>query len=381
LYDDIRAYQSEDGKIFSEHFVHLPKKRANADYYSTIKNPIDFTQIQQKIHSEQYKSIDQLIEDIDLLLTNAKNYHRKNSSEWKDANELSKYLSSKSSPTESIDSYYFEEFFTAIYNAQIDDRPITDIFLFLPSRKIYPDYYLVVTKPIDLKMIAMKIHNHEYSTLDDMENDLLLMISNARKYNDPKSQIYKDACALKKIITNVRNELDSAQKTPNDRLRLRKKDALLSAEIANTDYPEEPDDEDVVQPTGDDADSETSSLGDEDDSYRVLYNASRYYKLGAQSLIDPFMKLPNKRFHQDYYEEIKRPIAMSVIKNHIKKGKYTHINDLVDDFKLMFDNAMQYNQEGSLIYNSAKKLLDVTLLKAHELGYDEHKPKANLPAV
>lgn len=37
----------------------------------------------------------------------------------------------------------------------------------------------------------MKIQDNTYSTLDDMENDLLLMISNARKYNDPKSQIYK----------------------------------------------------------------------------------------------------------------------------------------------------------------------------------------------
>jgi hypothetical protein len=40
-------------------------------------------------------------------------------------------------------------------------------------------------------MIAIKIQNNSYLTLDDMENDLLLMISNARKYNDPKSQIYK----------------------------------------------------------------------------------------------------------------------------------------------------------------------------------------------
>jgi len=117
------------------------------------------------------------------------------------------------------------------------------------------------------------------------------------------------------------------------------------------EYPEEPDDEDIIQQQNDDVDSETSSLGDEDDSYRILYNSLRNYKLGAQSLIDPFMKLPNKRFHQDYYEEIKRPIAMSLIKNYIKKGKYTYLGDLVDDLKLMFDNAMQYNQEGSLIYN------------------------------
>jgi len=45
-------------------------------------------------------------------------------------------------------------------------------------------------------MIAIKIQNNQYSTLDDMENDLLLLISNARKYNDPKSQIYKVSTTL-----------------------------------------------------------------------------------------------------------------------------------------------------------------------------------------
>ncbi|CAF4674713.1 unnamed protein product [Rotaria sp. Silwood1] len=384
-YDTFLSYKSEDERLLCENFIRLPTKRANTDYYTSIKEPIDLTEIQQKIHTDQYDSFEQFLDDIELLINNAKNYYRKNSTEWKDANELSKYFYSKTK-SQSIDSYYFEEFFTAIYNTRIDNRPITDIFLFLPSRKIYPDYYLIVTKPIDLKMIAIKIQNNDYSFLDDMENDLLLMISNARKYNDPKSQIYKDACALKKIITSVKNELDTALKTPNDRLRLNKRDVLLSSEVANMEYPEEPDDEEIIQQTNDDADSETSSLGDEDDSYRILYNSIRNYKLGAQSLIDPFMKLPNKRFHHDYYEEIKRPIAMSVIKNHIKKGKYTDIGDLVDDLKLMFDNAMQYNQEGSLIYNSAKKLLDITLLKAHELGYDEQKPRlkearVNIPMI
>ena len=95
---------------------------------------------------------------------------------------------------------------------------------------------------------------------------------------------FKDACALKKMITNVRNELDTARKTPNDRLRLRQRDVLLSSEVANMDYPEEPDDEEMIAQQNDDADSETSSLGDEDDSYRSLYNMIRNYKLGAQSL-------------------------------------------------------------------------------------------------
>jgi len=134
------------------------------------------------------------------------------------------------------------------------------------------------------------------------------------------------------MITTVRNELESALKsTKNDRLRPRKRDILLSSEIATMDYPEEPDDEDVIRiqkqqkRTDEEADSDTSSLSEEEDSFRILYNAVKTYKLGAQSLIDPFMKLPKKRFHQDYYEEIKRPIAMSSIKNQIKVNQTIHL--------------------------------------------------------
>ncbi|CAF1185958.1 unnamed protein product [Rotaria magnacalcarata] len=431
LYDAVRAYKSEDGRIVCENFIRLPSKRTHADYYTLIKQPIDLIRIQQKIRTDEYRTLEQFIDDIQLLLNNAKIFYRKNSNEWRDANDLSKYFFSKindenpnrkrmlkknneidndetidkkrrvnrqsngivtndttikvereeSNDNLSIDPYYFEEFFTAIYNANLNDRVMSEIFLFLPSRKFYPDYYLIVTNPIDLKMIAMKIQNNQYLTLDDMENDLLLMISNAKKYNDPKSQIYKDACAFRKLITSVRHDLESALKTKNDRLRPHQREELLSTEIANIDYPEEPDDEDVIriqhdqqQQNDDGGDSDTSSLGEED-SFQILYNAVKTYKLGAQNLIDPFMKLPKRRFHQDYYEEIKRPISMSVIKNHIKKGEYHYLSDLFDDLRLMFNNAMQYNQEGSLIYNSARKLMDVALLKAHELGYDEHKPR------
>lgn len=35
-----------------------------------------------------------------------------------------------------IDREYFEEFFTAIYNANINERAMTDFFLYLPSRKV-----------------------------------------------------------------------------------------------------------------------------------------------------------------------------------------------------------------------------------------------------
>ncbi len=45
-----------------------------------------------------------------------------------------------------------------------------------------------------------------------MENDLILMVNNAKRYNDPKSLLYKDACHLKKVINSTKNELESAHR-------------------------------------------------------------------------------------------------------------------------------------------------------------------------
>jgi hypothetical protein len=46
-----------------------------------------------------------------------------------------------------------------------------------------------------------------------MENDLILMINNAKRYNDPKSLLYKDACHLKKVINTTKTDLDSAMRS------------------------------------------------------------------------------------------------------------------------------------------------------------------------
>lgn len=154
---------------------------------------------------------------------------------------------------------------------------------------------------------------------------------------------------MKKLITTVRNDLDSAMKSPKtERLKAGKRDVLLSKQVAMMDYPEEPDDEDVIRiqkqkkRTDDEGDSDTSSLEEEDDSFRILYNAVKTYKLGAQSLIDPFMKLPKRRFHQDYYEEIKRPIAMSSIKNQIKVSPccFSHSNKCFWSFLFRKDSML-----------------------------------------
>lgn len=75
----------------------------------------------------------------------------------------------------------------------------------------YPKYYEVIDNPIDLRMIARKIQDSKYTNLNEMEKDLLQMTRNACTFNEPGSQIYKDAKALRKIIQSKKIEIEHAK--------------------------------------------------------------------------------------------------------------------------------------------------------------------------
>lgn len=61
-------------------------------------------------------------------------------------------------------------------------------------------------------------------------------------------------------------------------------------------------------------------------------------------------KLPNRRFHPEYYTMIKKPISMGQIRNKLKKGLYSNVTDMSADLYVMLDNAKKANPPGSKIY-------------------------------
>ncbi|KAK8509424.1 hypothetical protein V6N13_104688 [Hibiscus sabdariffa] len=63
----------------------------------------------------------------------------------------------------------------------------------------------------------------------------------------------------------------------------------------------------------------------------------------------------------DYYEIIEKPMDFSTIKNQMeaKDGTgYKNVRDIHADVRLVFDNAMKYNDEGSDVHLMAKTLLE-----------------------
>src|SRR4051812_31261116 len=97
----------------------------------------------------------------------------------------------------SVEEWRMEAVICAILEERDKDgRIICPPFRVLVSPEELPMYYQVIKEPIDLQKIAHKIRNGEYATWTDFSNDLKLMYSNAKQFNQPSSSIYKDAVYL-----------------------------------------------------------------------------------------------------------------------------------------------------------------------------------------
>lgn len=244
MYDAIRNFKKEDGNTICDVFVRAPKRRTTPEYYDVVTDPIDLLKIQQKIKTDSYTGLDDLQDDVELLVNNARAFYKEDSEEYDDACTLwDVFLSQKtklqdgqpddqnesksSRPIRNVgrarrtgnildeegeDLDIYEELFASVITAvDIDDRALHTMFQLLPSKKLYPEYYQVIDHPIDLKFIASKIQTNAYTSLSEMEKDLLQMTKNACIFNEPGSQIYKDAKALKKIFMAKRVEIETGR--------------------------------------------------------------------------------------------------------------------------------------------------------------------------
>ncbi|CCC68738.1 hypothetical protein NCAS_0B06540 [Naumovozyma castellii] len=91
----------------------------------------------------------------------------------------------------------------AIMREQLDDtdgHPLTGIFEQLPSKKLYPDYYVIIQNPMALETILRKCKRGEYKNLSEVKEDMQTMFNNARFYNEEGSWVYNDADKLNEFV-------------------------------------------------------------------------------------------------------------------------------------------------------------------------------------
>lgn len=82
-------------------------------------------------------------------------------------------------------------------------RQLSLIFMKLPNKNEYPDYYEVIKQPMNMEKIASALKNHGYENLEELVSDFILMFDNACKYNEPDSQIYKVGSITFKVQAKI----------------------------------------------------------------------------------------------------------------------------------------------------------------------------------
>lgn len=89
------------------------------------------------------------------------------------------------------------------------NRYRSDLFLELPDRSQYPDYYQLISQPISLAEIEKRIS--EYDDVTTFMSDLEVMFANAMRYNVEGSQVYEDSQVMRQLANDRLAELLEAE--------------------------------------------------------------------------------------------------------------------------------------------------------------------------
>ncbi|KAH7094872.1 hypothetical protein FB567DRAFT_565925 [Paraphoma chrysanthemicola] len=281
----------------------------------------------------------------------------------------------------------------------------TKLFQRKVNKRSVPDYYDIIKDPMALSTIKQKVSGREYKTFAGFVRDLALIPHNAQVYNRQDSQAYVDALDVKKIILAELKRLVDEKIISEEVATLPylgeipEQDPLLPEEEEEEDEEEDEEELEVDEEEDDEEEDEgkrkrrrgprsTAAISkregggrakedtknDDPESRKkrgrpprvdtpmeariktIMKGIRKPRNKANKLMVSAFERVPDKAVMPEYHAEIKNPMAMDILKRKLKRKKYNSVDHFMVDVELMFENAKQYNEEESQIYQDAVHL-------------------------
>ncbi|KAL7751099.1 hypothetical protein RI367_003679 [Sorochytrium milnesiophthora] len=415
VFKAVNEAQDADGRYMIDLFAQLPPKKLYPDYYEVIKQPISMREIKSKIEKHAYNSLELLRGDFNLMFSNCKRYNQPGSEVYEDANRLSTIMNDAVSaaiaaPPPAVDRPLLKiklktpekvgktssgskrsAASTPSSKKTSEPKPDDDVSALLLAIKkdaMKPFRTWIAKDSVGVNELRSvtefgatfswgPIHCAAYYGRDEMLEALiekgahvelpdgwyggtaLAWAAYGEQFNTCKLLIDKYGADRykKNNVGQVPYDLIADKRNP-------KWLSIFSGAPASSNRKRTSSTSNVASHLQTPSKS-SASIPSHSASTDIVY-MQRLFDIIAQArgptgelLSEAFWDLPSRAQYPEYYEVIQRPICLSQIQERLQNtGKRTYfLKHLEQDMRLLFKNAMTFNEEDSQIYTDAKHLI------------------------
>jgi hypothetical protein len=213
---------------------------------------------------------------------------------------------------------------------------LAEPFLYPIDSSVWPEYYELISRPIDLTTIKVGLKDGNYSTVESVLNDIRLVWDNCRNFNSAGSDIINQA----DIVSNYCKDLIAEKLTEELNKKPKENKPKLGRPRKNAFYDEEDDENEIKK-------------NKVKHNFAVIVEPTSLAKKVLKSIVSdlkkhefssPFLFPVNLENTPQYLDIIETPMDLSTVFDNVMALMYNNnIPLFVTHINLIFDNCIAYN--------------------------------------
>ena len=392
--DFIQRLTDEQGRPIAAGLMQLPTREQDPQYYASVQHPVSIVLVAQNIQKGVYQSWLAFEADILTMLSNARQYHSQvaqhsglpvpqivNDAERVQASYsayVAKHISQavkqgpppkpKRKSQKETRTEYMLQCWQAMYGLKDSaGRMIAAAFFRLPDPQQYPQFHQV-PKPMSLEILRANIDQGVYNNWTAFRTDVAALFQNAQQLYPPESQVNQDGKVMVSAFMQAEQHVPSSLTQPKQPAPAHPPQHPPQHYGPPSEPP--PQQQHPQQQVGHYGQGPQQAAAAAPPAAPPLSQLRQQAMLNALNVLfkatdgsqpprrvcEMFEQLPDPQQFPDYYQFIKKPIALHEIAEKASQNLYRSWQDFEGDVLLVFANAQTYNMPDSLIAQDAAGL-------------------------